>query len=491
MPIIHLLLPDHIEELRTLEAAVAAVGDFESGCRLVVTKVAAILDTAVALLDERGGDWRVVAEAGPGPSTAALLGAARRAQAAVSEAGRVTEIAIGEDWWTTVSLRDQADQGLLLMVSGDWTLSRLALQDLAVGLGVALKSLDTPRRPIDRSVVAVHTLPRRLARATDPSQMHQMIIDACAKAVDADKGSIAVYNPERQALSVTATFGYPAVLVKHLRFRAGDGIIGTVFHTRQPLRVDDIRRVSGAPEPRLRYRTTSFMSVPLLGIHDVLGVISVTDRHHDRFSRIDFRTLRTLASIASMALDRTKAHAEATAHARVAAIDPLTGLFNRRYFLSRLDEEAERARRQNSPLAVLMLDVDDFKQLNDRLGHLGGDAVLRVVGDVLRRSVRLFDVCARFGGDEFAILMPGSGPENTRQIAERIREGVEDSRPPGGPWADDLRVTTSIGIATFAQTSNAELIGRADQALYSAKRDGKNRVHVGDAPDAASAAEYS
>ena len=97
--------------------------------------------------------------------------------------------------------------------------------------------------------------------------------------------------------------------------------------------------------------------------------------------------------------------------------------------------------------------------------------------------MRLFDVCARYGGDEFAILMPGSGLESTRQVAERIREGVEDSRPPGGPWSEDLRVTTSIGIATFVNSTSAELIGRADQALYVAKREGKNRVRVAATPD--------
>src|SRR5439155_24013939 len=102
------------------------------------------------------------------------------------------------------------------------------------------------------------------------------------------------------------------------------------------------------------------------------------------------------------------------------AATPLPRLFNRPYFLTRLDEEVERARRQATPLTVVVLDVDDFKQLNDRLGHLVGDGVLRVVGEVLRRSVRLFDVCARHGGDEFAILMPGSSPENSCQIAERI-----------------------------------------------------------------------
>ena len=131
----------------------------------------------------------------------------------------------------------------------------------------------------------------------------------------------------------------------------------------------------------------------------------------------------------------------------------------------------------------MMVDVDHFKQLNDRLGHLAGDAVLRLIADVLRRSVRLFDVCARYGGDEFAILMPGSGPESSAQIADRIREGIEDTRPAGGPWADDLRITVSIGIAGYLAESGEELVGRADQALYSAKHAGRNRVVLNGASD--------
>src|SRR5206468_7159508 len=236
------------------------------------------------------------------------------------------------------------------------------------------------------------------------------------------------------------------------------------------------------PAPRLRYRTAAFMSVPLPGTDHGLGVISVSDpREADRFSRHDLRTLRAMAGIARLGLDRARALERAKESAHAAAIDALTGLFNRRYFLTRLEEEVERARRQSSPLTLMMLDVDDFKQLNDRLGHLAGDAVLRLVGDVLRRSVRLFDVCARHGGDEFAILMPGSSPENSRQIAERIRAGIENSRPASGSWSDELRLTASIGIAPFADTAAEDLIDRADQALYAAKRQGKNRVRVGDA----------
>jgi len=105
--------------------------------------------------------------------------------------------------------------------------------------------------------------------------------------------------------------------------------------------------------------------------------------------------------------------------------------------------------------------------------------VLRLVGDVLRRSVRLFDVCARQGGDEFAILMPGSSPEHSRHIAERIRSGIEESRLPGVPSSDEVRLTASIGIAAFANTTADDLIDGADRALYAAKRQGRNRVCEG------------
>jgi diguanylate cyclase (GGDEF)-like protein len=482
----HLLLPDQDEQLRALDAAVALAHDFEAACRLVVVSVAAILNAPVVLVDAGGAGFKVVCTAGSTSDDEAAAAMAKEARSAPTpEAGRVFEGGSGDASWTGLALEDRHAAGLLLMVHGRWPLSGPMLQDCAVRLGAALKRFAPARSRRNHGMAAVHTLPRRLVRATEPAQMHQMIVDACAVAVDAHKASLAIYDPERRSLSVTATHGYPASLVRHLRIRPGEGIIGSVFRTGRALRVDDIRRLDDAP-PRLRYRTTSFISVPLTGSGHVLGVISVSDpRRAPQFSRRDLRTLRTMASIARLGLDRAKAIEQASAAVHAAAIDPLTGLFNRRHFLARLQEEVERAKRQSSPLTVMMLDVDNFKQLNDRYGHLMGDAVLRAVGDVLRRSVRLFDVCARHGGDEFAIMMPGSGPESGRQIAERIREGVEDARPAGGSWSAELRLTTSIGIASFANSTTEDLIDRADQALYAAKRQGKNRVRMGgeQAPD--------
>ncbi len=484
MPIINLLRPDQDEALRSIEPALAAMPDFESSCRFLTAAVRAVLSAPAVVLEQAKADqWRLVAVAGTVPPAEAMIQSGRRALATLSDSThRVSDVALEDGWWTCLLLRRTRERVLLLMVAGDWTLSRVLLQQLTARLGDALEQVPPPRRSHEgRQQVAVASLPQRLARAVDVADSLQIVLEACAAGVGAQKASIAMYDREQESLSVVATFGYPVVLVKHVRIRPGEAVIGRVFQTGRPLRVGDIQTLPGAPEARLRYRTRSFIAVPLVIRSDVVGVISVTDAEEGQFSRHALRSLRAIAGVASLALDRSNALKEAAAHARLAAIDPLTGLFNRRYFISRLHEEVERARRQASDLSVLILDVDNFKALNDRFGHSVGDAELRIAGDVLRRSVRSFDVCARWGGDEFAILMPGSVPESARQIAERIRSGVEAAQPTAR-WVDDLKVTVSVGLATHSGGTAEDLIERADQALYSAKRAGKNRVHSSENP---------
>ena len=125
-----------------------------------------------------------------------------------------------------------------------------------------------------------------------------------------------------------------------------------------------------------------------------------------------------------------------------------------------------------------MIDVDELKVINDSFGHLAGDLVIKDIAEILRRSVRMFDVCARFGGDEFAIIMPGSAAASAIRIAERIRQRIESYLPSVRPLQSH-RVTASIGLAISTPDMTVrDLIAHADQALYLAKREGKNRVRV-------------
>jgi two-component system, cell cycle response regulator len=162
---------------------------------------------------------------------------------------------------------------------------------------------------------------------------------------------------------------------------------------------------------------------------------------------------------------------------RLAVTDPLTGLPNRRALGEFLDREVDRARRKAQPLAVLLLDIDHFKGINDRLGHLAGDDALRTLGAVLGRLVRRDELLARYGGEEFAVVLPGADYAEAGRCGERLRAGVEAH--PFAFGGARYALTVSVGVGSAAGGENpdpATLLGRADANLYEAKRAGRNRV---------------
>jgi diguanylate cyclase (GGDEF)-like protein len=169
-------------------------------------------------------------------------------------------------------------------------------------------------------------------------------------------------------------------------------------------------------------------------------------------------------------------------HDRVAAqavTDPLTGLWNRRYMGETLDREVSRALRFGHPISLIILDVDDFKAINDRLGHLQGDIVLETVADAVRDAIRLIDVAARYGGDELALTLVETDREGATVLAERLREQVRDTEVPlreGG----SMNVTLSVGVATvpYSASDLESLVDAADRALLRAKRAGKNQIRT-------------
>lgn len=159
---------------------------------------------------------------------------------------------------------------------------------------------------------------------------------------------------------------------------------------------------------------------------------------------------------------------------RLVVTDELTGLRNRRAFEERLAMEFSMARRRNRELSVLLIDVDDFKRINDRWGHAAGDEALRRLGMILRSTVRLPDLAARYGGEEFVVLLPESGEESASGLARRLMARVAAEE-----WENE-RLTISIGMAAITEplVSGDQLVELADEALYAAKRAGKNRVMV-------------
>jgi diguanylate cyclase (GGDEF)-like protein len=159
--------------------------------------------------------------------------------------------------------------------------------------------------------------------------------------------------------------------------------------------------------------------------------------------------------------------------------DPLTRLYNRRYLSQTLKTELSRSRRYNEPLSMVLLDIDNFKKINDKYGHQNGDIILMEIAETVRADRRCYDIAARFGGEEFLLVLPGTSLEGGVNVAEHLRENVLSLsfKPP----LDDLSVTISLGVAAFPSAlvdDEDSLIRAADEALYRAKQNGKNRVET-------------
>jgi diguanylate cyclase (GGDEF)-like protein len=165
--------------------------------------------------------------------------------------------------------------------------------------------------------------------------------------------------------------------------------------------------------------------------------------------------------------------------------DPLLGIFNRRYLVQRLEEESARSQRYKLPLSILMLDIDHFKQINDKYGHASGDFVLSRIGQILQAQVRKSDLAARYGGDEIVLLLPNTEEKEAFTTAERIRQAIEQTAFKNITTRNDtIHCTVSAGVSAFKDTnSGTDLLHKVDIALYQAKQIGRNRVVIYQADD--------
>jgi diguanylate cyclase (GGDEF)-like protein len=462
------------DRVRALAAIAAPPSTGPLDPALAATELADVFQATVAILRRSGGRWSIVGASEAGRSMPSsdelqgLLSGRRKEIRTVSSPAGYR--------WTVVRLYPGGVPRAAIIVAGDWRLSSGALTALAIRLSAALRLPGGPSRDEGRASLR---LASRLASVRGLTSICEVIVEAMTKGVSARLGCIAVMDPSESRLVIKATCGYPIALVEHLRIEPGAGILGSVYQTRKALHVTEAAGLPSGLLSRPRYRTASCIALPLEAGGEVTAVVAVADRADNQpFTEADLSRLRALAAPAALGLARERAMEQAETYAQAAAIDPLSGLFNRRYFHIRLEEELQRAARHQIPLALLMMDVDDFKNINDTYGHLTGDFVVREAAEIVRRSVRVFDICTRFGGDEFAIIMPGSGVDSATGVAERIRERLETYRSLEAPL-ENLALTVSIGLAvSVPATTPRALIEQADRALYLAKRSGKNCVKL-------------
>jgi diguanylate cyclase (GGDEF)-like protein len=218
----------------------------------------------------------------------------------------------------------------------------------------------------------------------------------------------------------------------------------------------------------------SWIGVPLKGEYTT-GVIALGSYRPNAFDRADLELLSSLAQHVTLALDNTLRHAQVEEQTR---LDSMTGVFNHGYFLKRLTEQAEGAALTNSPLGLIMLDVDYFKQFNDTYGHLVGDRILSSLCETIKHHIKQTDAVGRWGGEEFIISLPGANRDQTLHVARRIGETMENLCVKDRDEKEIPAPTVSQGIAVFPDEANDiyRLIDLADQRLYVAKEQGRNQI---------------
>lgn len=304
----------------------------------------------------------------------------------------------------------------------------------------------------------------------------EVLAEEAARIGRADGSTILLFNEDGDLL-IKGAYGVRAedVLVYNLRPLSRSDALIAEQATREEYEQEfhaigrpECGRFAVLPDAAAHY------SVPLLHEGKLTGFISLAARGPRQMNEDGTRLLTALASQAAVAIEQVHLNERAKL---MAITDGLTGLYNHRHFYERFVIELERAKRFGHSLSLIMADVDHFKVLNDRFGHLAGDAVLAELAATLRLMARKMDIVARYGGEEFAIALIESRPDEAVAFAERMRIAIEDARL-GRALGPDVTVTISAGVAGFPEhASEVEtLIMAADKALYEAKAAGRNRV---------------
>jgi diguanylate cyclase (GGDEF)-like protein len=319
-------------------------------------------------------------------------------------------------------------------------------------LGAQMKELQRQKVEVDRSV---RRIGQAFASGLDRQGLLKVVVETALGACRASYGTIALLGTE----GGEADAGDPTDAIQDLVVTAEadalkeDGLVerhqGKVHALASPL-----RRLGENPEN--------------------VGVMTVA-REGDAFTSGERDVFLYLVGQVASSIENITLHELVS---RQAVTDELTGLSNQRRFRELMAKEDERAHRFGHDLSLLILDIDDFKQVNDTHGHLRGDDVLRMVGRVLSQESRGIDEPARYGGEEFAVALPETGLAGAVELAERIRARIESERVTGVDGQAALRVTASVGAASMpvSAADTRDLIAAADAALYEAKRSGKNRV---------------
>ena len=391
---------------------------------------------------------------------------ARATTRPLEELGEAASRVAAGDLSTLIEVRSKDEIGRLAHAFNGMT------EDLRTYVGQLQASRDDLQSGLAR-------LGEMLAGSHDLDRILHVVLESAMAATRASGGLVLLMNPGRDQLVLAASHGVDVPL--DMRVNLGEGISGKVALSGEPMR-GRIGHGPGELWPAIgEPAATSCIAVPLKSSGTVIGVLKLYGSALPAgFDDNDVATMRTFAAQATVAVENVLLHEEAQ---RLSITDGLTGLWNYRYFTMSVTKEIERASRFGRPLALLMLDLDYFKDVNDSYGHQRGDAVLVELASRIRAEARDVDTVARYGGEEIVVVLPETDEAGARQAAERFCNAVR-RKPFGEPGLPAIRLTISAGVAVypFHGSTASSLLACADAALYEAKHAGRDtwRVSTGE-----------
>ncbi len=316
----------------------------------------------------------------------------------------------------------------------------------------------------------------------DLKRLISVILDKAIETVNAEKGSLMLYDSSDNTLQVKVVYGLKdkkqedginSGIIECPKISTDTGIAGKVYIEKKSIITN-----LGGNDPRFSqietdYNISSLICVPLIAKGECIGIINITNKKDGKlFNKKDLEFVEALANQTAIAVDNAQLYELATK-------DGLTKLYIHRHFYFLLEAEIKRVQRYHHVLSLLMLDIDNFKKVNDTYGHLVGDMVLKEIASTIQKTIRHVDIPARYGGEEFTIILPETSAFNALIIAERLRQRISEIEVK----VDDNTVihpTISIGVAEYPNAAEGikELIDWTDKALYESKENGKNCIHM-------------
>jgi len=338
--------------------------------------------------------------------------------------------------------------------------------------------IEAQQHKVNRELTLINELSREISARLEPEQVYNAIHRAASQLMPADVFVIAMLNEHDQKIDLVY-ISELGTRIPSVQIGITEGLSGYVISSGQALitgnfdqtHTENVKSISVGDSDT---ETQSVLAVPMKRGDKTIGMLSAQCFETNAFDEHDQQLLEMLTSHAQLALENANLFAEVQ---RLAITDGLTGLHNRFYFDQQLSLEFDRARRYERSLGMVLIDPDNFKQVNDQFGHPAGDVVLMMFAELIKNGARKSDIVARYGGDEFVILLPETDLPGTISLAEKIRDAVYTHT---FRFQDhNIRFTTSIGVAATSGQDISDpdiLTKQADKALYQAKRRGRNQV---------------